>query len=143
MGERDPSPPAELQPLAPGERPWPAIACALVAFGLGGLTLGLFIAGVRVSGTRPPVAPVLVYVGLMLGLGIGVWRLRYWAVLAFQALLAIGVLGFALAAIRVTSVLWLAICVGVICAGGALFWKLVRVAGRIQAGDHVGRGAGN
>ncbi len=52
--------------------------------------------------------------------------MRYWAVLGFQALLAIGILGFALAAIRVTSVLWLLVCLAVISVSGVLFWKLVQ-----------------
>ena len=131
-----------LQPFPPGERPWPIVACAVLAFALGALTLILFIVGAKVAGTRPPPAPVFVYTGLMLGLGLGVWRMRYWAVLAFQALLAVGVLGFALAAVRVTSVLWLAICVVVIVAGAGLFWKLVRVLGRIQAGEIARRQTG-
>ena len=141
-----PEPPAggvpPLQPFSPGERPWPIVACAVLAFTLGALTLILFIVGAKVAGTRPPAAPVFVYTGLMLGLGLGVWRMRYWAVLAFQALLAVGVLGFALAAVRVTSVLWLAICVVVIVAGAGLFWKLVRVLGRIQAGELARRQTG-
>jgi hypothetical protein len=77
---------------------------------------------------------VIVYTGLMFGLGVGVWRRRYWAVLGFQALLAVGVIGFALAAIRVTSAGWLAISLIVMAATGFLFWKLVRIMGRIQAG---------
>jgi hypothetical protein len=141
MRERSADAESPLQPLQPGERPWPIVACALLAFVLGGLTLGLFIAGVEVAGTRPSAAPVFVYTGLMLGLGVGVWRMRYWPVLAFQALLAVSVLGFALAAIRVTNLLWLAICVVVILAGGLLFWKLVRIIGRIQAGEHIRRQA--
>jgi hypothetical protein len=128
-----------LQPFAPGERPWPVVACAVLAFALGALTLGLFIGDVRVAGTRPSAAPVVVYAGLMVGLGIGVWRMRYWPVLAFEALLAVGVLGFALAAIRATSLLWLAVCAAVIVIGGLLFWKLVRILGRIQAGERPDR----
>jgi hypothetical protein len=55
-------------------------------------------------------------------------------VLGFQALLAVGVIGFALAAIRVTSAGWLAISLIAMAATGFLFWKLVRIMGRIQAG---------
>jgi hypothetical protein len=131
-----------LQPYEPGERPWPVLASAALALLLGALTLGLFIGDVRVGGTRPSAAPVFVYAGLMFGLGIGVWRMSYWPVLAFQALLAAGVLGFALAAIRTTGLLWLAICTAVIAIGGLLFWKLVRVLGRIQAGERASRRAG-
>jgi 4-hydroxybenzoate polyprenyltransferase len=130
--------PARPEPLAPGERPWPIVAGALVAFALGALTLALFLADVKVAGSRPAAAPVFVYTGLMFGLGTGVWRRRYWAVLALQALLAIGLLAFALAAIRATSVAWLAICVVLIGAGGFLFFRLVGVIGRIPPSDHTG-----
>jgi len=126
------------EPLAPGERPWPLVAGALVAFALGALTLALFLADVKVAGSRPAAAPVFVYAGLMLGLGVGVWRRRYWAVLALQALLAIGLLAFSLAAIRATSVAWLVICVAVIGGGGFLFFKLVGVIGRIPPSDQGG-----
>jgi hypothetical protein len=130
--------PERPEPLAPGERPWPIVAGALVAFALGALTLSLFVADVKVAGSRPAPAPVFVYTGLMLGLAIGVWRLRYWAVLGLQALLAIGALGFTLAAIRVTSVAWLVICAALIVACGFLFFKLARIVGRIQPGDQSG-----
>jgi hypothetical protein len=67
------------------------------------------------------------------------WYLRYWAVLGFQTLLAIGVLGFSLALVKVSSVLWGAVCVVVIIAGGFLFIKLVRVLSRIQMPKYPGR----
>ena len=128
---------AALVPLAPGERPWPIVACALLAFALGSLTLVFYLAHVTVDGSRPTLTVVVVYVCLMFGLCINVWRMRYWAVMAFQALLALAIFGFAIATIRVTDVLWLVICVAVIAGGGLLFWKLVRVIGRIQVSDRA------
>ena len=98
---------AALVPLAPGERPWPIVVCALLAFALGSLTLVLYLADVTVDGSRPTLNVVVVYLCLMFGLGINVWRMRYWAVMAFQALLALAIFGFAIATIRVTDVLWL------------------------------------
>jgi hypothetical protein len=126
--------PPPLEPLAPGERPWPIAVSAVVAFALGALTLTLFLAGAKVAGTKPSAASVVVYTGLMFGLGVGVWRRRYWAVLGFEALLAVGVIGFSLAAIRVTSTAWFVISLIVIVASGFLFFKLARIIGRIQAG---------
>jgi hypothetical protein len=125
-----------LVPLEPGERPWPLVASSLVAFALGALTFVLWATHAEVNGAQPSLSVVIVYSGLMFALSAGTWRIRYWAVLGFQALLAIGILGFALAAIRVTSVLWLLICLAVISFSGVLFWKLVRIVGRIQAADH-------
>lgn len=130
--ERDSAARASLSPLDPGERPWPLVAAALVALVLCLVTFGLFVAGVRLNGSKPPVSEVIVYCGLMLACAAGCWTMRYWAVLGFQTLLAIGILGLALALIRVDSVWWALVCLVVIAAGGYLFWKLVRVLGRLQ-----------
>jgi succinate-acetate transporter protein len=123
---------AALTPYEPGERPWPIVVSSLAAFALGALTLTLHLARVKVSGQQPALSVVIVYTGLMFACAAGTWRMRYWAVLGFQTLLAIGILGFALALIRVTSVEWLLICLAVMFFAGLLFWKLVRVLGRMQ-----------
>lgn len=128
---------ATLTPFEPGERPWPVLACSLLAFVLGALTVILYLAGTTVAGSRPRSTVVIVYACLMLGLGINVWRMRYWAVLAFQLLLALAILGFALRLISVTSIGGLAICLVSIAVGGTLFWKLVRIAGRIQVTERT------
>jgi hypothetical protein len=132
--ERDAAARAALAPLAPGERPWPIVVSALVAFVLGAVTLILYVSGhrLRVGGGRPSLSIVVVYCGLMFACAAGTWTLRYWAVLGFQTLLAIGILGFSLALIQVTSVAWALVCVGLIAGAGVLFWKLVRILGRIQ-----------
>jgi hypothetical protein len=104
----------------------------VTAFALGALTLILDLARVKVSGQQPALSVVVVYTGLMFACAAGTWRMRYWAVLGFQTLLAIGIIGFALALIRVTSLPWLLICLAAIGFGGFLFWKLVRVLGRLQ-----------
>ncbi|MHB8491302.1 MAG: hypothetical protein ACYDA6_03685 [Solirubrobacteraceae bacterium] len=122
-----------MTPLAPGERP-PALLAAVavsvalaggVAYGTatnhdlrshGGYTLGgVFIAAV------------------LLAVAGGMLRRSYWAVAGFEALLGVQILTASLALVLVTSLLaalgWLA----AIVLGGLLFWKLVRVMGRIQA----------
>jgi len=130
--ERNEAARAALKPLAPGERPWPIVVSSLLALGLGLLTLVLYLTGTKLSGGKPHLGEVVVYVGLMLACAGGCWRLRYWAVLGFQTLLAIGILGLCLALIEVKSVPWAVGCMAAIGAGGVLFWKLVRVLGRLQ-----------
>jgi hypothetical protein len=132
--ERDAAVRATLDPFAPGERPWPIQVGAAVALLLGSVNLVLYVAGVKphVGGKQPQLGEILVFSTLMLVCCAGMWRMRYWAVLGFQTLLAIGLLGFSLALIRASSVLGAAICVGVIVPGGLLFYKLVRVLGRLQ-----------
>lgn len=125
---------ASLAPIAPGERPWPVKVSVVVAFLLGTVNLALFLAGAKphVGGQRPHLFEILVFSGLMLMCAVGMWMMRYWALLGFQTLLAIGVLGFCLALVRVSNLVWAAVCIVVIGAGGLLFYKLVRVLSRVQ-----------
>jgi hypothetical protein len=132
---------AGLTPLAPGERPIAIKISVALAAALGLTNLILFIAGVKphVGGQHPQAFEVAVFTGLMLMCAYGMWRLRYWAVLGFQALLAIGVLGFSLALVRASSIFGALICVAVIGTGGYLFFKLVRVLSRLQLPAPPGR----
>jgi hypothetical protein len=132
---------AGLTPLHSGERPWPIKAGAVIAGTLAIANLILFLVGTKphVGTQKPKLAEILVFTGLMGMCAIGMWRLRYWAVLGFQTLLAIGLLGFSLALIKVNSIIWALVCLVVIGAGGYLFWKLVRVLGRIQLPTRPGQ----
>ena len=132
---------ASLSPLAQGERPWAVKVSVVLAVALGGVNLVLFIAGVKpkVGSAQPHLVEILVFSGLMLMCGIGMWQMRYWAVLGFQTLLAIGLLGFCLALVRASSIVAAAVCVVVIGAAGFLFYKLVRVLSRLQLPAPPGR----
>ena len=139
--ERNAAVRAALTPLAPGERPWPVKVSVLIAVVLGVVNLALFVAGAKpkVGGQQPHLAEILIFSGLMLMCAVGMWMMRYWAVLGFQTLLAIGLVGFCLALVRVSNVLWAGVCVVVIASGGFLFYKLVRVLSRIQMPAPPGR----
>jgi hypothetical protein len=132
---------AALNPLAPGERPWVITVGAALAALNGLVQLILFIAGVKlkVAGTRPAAFSVILFAVLMFVCAGGMWRMRYWAVLGFQALLAIVILTFALVLVRASSVLGFAVSLAVVAIGGFLFWKLVRVLSRIQMPKYPGR----
>lgn len=132
---------AALTPLAPGERPWVITVGAALAALNGLVQLILFIAGVKlkVAGTRPAAFSVILFAVLMFICAGGMWRMRYWAVLGFQALLAIVILTFALLLTRASSVLGFAVSIAVVAIGGFLFWKLVRVLSRIQMPKYPGR----
>jgi hypothetical protein len=67
------------------------------------------------------------------------YRRRYWAVLSFQALLAFQIIVTSLALIVASTLLAAAICLLSIGLGGWLFWKLIRVMGRIQVGERRDR----
>jgi hypothetical protein len=132
---------ATLTPLAPGERPWPITVGALLAGANGLVQLILFALGVKlkVAGTRPQAFSVILFAILMFVCAGGMWRMRYWAVLGFQALLAIVVLTFALLLIRASNALGAVISITVVLLGGFLFYKLVRVLSRIQMPKYPGR----
>ena len=123
-----------LEPLAPGERPWPIVVGALLAALTGGVQLVLFLTGVKlkVAQTHAAAGSTIVFSLVMFACAIGMWRLWYGAVLGFMALLGITVVIFALALLRVSSVLGLLIAAVGIVVPGFLFYKLVRVLSRIQ-----------
>ena len=75
----------------------------------------------------------------MLVCAVGMWRLRYWAVLGFMALLAIIITLFALLLIEASNLLGFLVPPVIIAVCGLLFSKLVRVLSRIQMPKYPGR----
>ena len=132
---------AALTPLAPGERPRALlIAMALCVL----LAVGVVISSVSVHdlsrhGGSLPGAALLAAVFASLALGMA--RRRYWAVLGFEALLALQIMFSSLALIVASTLLAAGECLAAIALGGWLFWKLVRVMGRLQAGERAERAA--
>jgi hypothetical protein len=135
--ERNAAVRAQLEPLAPGERPRPLVVAAAVAALLGTANLVALVAGLDVEGEEPSAIGVLAFCAVMYLAAIGLWRARYWAVLGFEALLGIIVVFFSLFLLRASNVLAVVVCVPIIVGAGWLFWKLVRVMGRIQAPQRV------
>jgi hypothetical protein len=126
---------AALQPLGPDERPTPllvAVAVALV------LALGILVSVATVhdlsrhGGSLPGGVFLTV---LLFGLAWGMYGRRYWAVLGFEALLAFQIIVTSLALIVAETWFAAGLCVLSIGLAGWLFWKLVRVMGRIQVQD--------
>jgi hypothetical protein len=124
-----------LMPLAEGERPAPLLVAVVVA----ALLAIAVLAGVASSHDlrrHGGSIPGGVFLTLVLGgLALGMYRRRYWAVLGFEALLAFQVIVASLALVVASTLLAAAICLVSVGLGGWLFWKLVRVMGRIQAGE--------
>jgi hypothetical protein len=145
MEQRDAAIRSTLAPYGPGERPWVIRVSALAAAVTGGGQLILFLAHVKldVAGSQPKAGSTIVFAGLMLACALGVWFMRYWAVLGFMALLALVTMYFCLALIKVSSILGLAIAVAGAGLCGFLFYKLVRVLSRIQVPRYVPRSERN
>jgi len=130
--ERDALARAELQPLAPGERPAPLVVAAALAGVIAVANLALLLAGWDVRGGDPSTAGVLLFAAIMLAAAIGMWQRRYLAVLGFEALLGLGVTYALLSLLVATNLTAIVLCLVIIVGGGFLFWKLVRVMARIQ-----------
>jgi hypothetical protein len=123
---------AELEPLAPGERPRAVTVGAAVTALAATANLIAYLAGGTIQGERPAVAGVLGFTGLMYVMTWGLWRARYWAVLGLEALLGIVLLFFSLFALRIETWTDALICVVILVPAGALFWFLIRAMARIQ-----------
>jgi hypothetical protein len=127
---------AELTPLGPDERPLAlliavgvcvVLACAVL---VGGLTIHDLA---RHGGSLPGA----IFLAAIFGaLALGMYRRRYLAVLGFEALLTFQIIVTSLALVVASTLLAAGVCLLAIGLGGWLFWKLVRVMGRIQAGEH-------
>src|SRR5919197_446147 len=128
---------AQLEPLKPGERPPALVAAAILAAALGTANLVALLAGVDVEGKEPSAVGVLAFCAVMYVAAVGLWFARYWAVLGFEALLGLIVVFFSLFLLRASNLLAVVVCVAIISVAGWLFWKLIRVMGRIQAPQRV------
>jgi hypothetical protein len=123
---------AELEPLAPGERPKAVVIGAAVTVVAATLNLALYIAGEKIQGQRPAVAGILFFTALMYAMAWGLWRARYWAVLGLEGLLGILLVIVSLLALRASSITDLLISLAILVPAGALFWFLIKAMARIQ-----------
>jgi len=133
---RDEQARAALEPLAPQERP-PALLIAVAVAAV--LAVAVLVGGLTIhdlSSRGGSLAGAIFLSGILAALALGMYRRRYLAVLGFEALLALQIILSSLALIIAASLLAAGEYVIALALGGWLFWKLVRVMGRIQAGEH-------
>jgi hypothetical protein len=123
---------ANLVPLADGERPGAVTVGAIVALVLALGNLVLVAIDFKVDGRSPGPGGGILFGVILLAAAWGMWTVRYWAVLGFEALLAIIVISGALSLLVASDWRGAAISLAVIGFGGWLFWKLVRAMARIQ-----------
>jgi hypothetical protein len=94
---------------------------------------------VTVRGSEPsPIATAAVG-ALLTAMAWGMWRTRYWAVLGFQAFLALTLLSATLGLIQVESVLEAIGTTLVIVIAGGLFYFMIKAMARIQMPERAPR----
>lgn len=126
-----------LSPLGPHEHP-PALRIATAVAVLLAAGVCLSLATVHDLSSHGGSLPGgLFLAAVLLLLARGMHQRRYWAVLGFEAFLAFQIIVTALALIVAETWLAAGLCTMSIGLTGWLFWKLVRVMGRIQAGERA------
>jgi hypothetical protein len=123
---------AALVPLAPGERPAAVTVGAAVAGALGVTNIAMYAAGFEVDGERPQVVGVLAFSALMLTAAWGMWRIRYWAVLGMQTLLALLIVIFSIVLVTARDIWGVLLVLAIIIPAGTLFWFMIKAMARIQ-----------
>jgi hypothetical protein len=123
---------ATLVPLREGERPGAVTVAAIVAFLLAVGNLAAFAAGWKVDGQRAPFVTIAFQAVLMLTAAWGMWRVRYWAVLGMEAILAILIVILAILLLKASNIPTALLLLAIITPAGLLFWKLVKAMARIQ-----------
>ena len=136
--DRDEASRAALVPLAPGERPRAVTAGAVFAFVLAVANL---VAAVLSEPDASQWKLVAAQCAVLLIAAIGMWRVKYWAVLGFQLLLGITILLAFLALLRAGDIWAVLLVVAVIAVCGTQFWFLIRAMARIQMPEHARREA--
>jgi predicted tellurium resistance membrane protein TerC len=133
--ERNAEARAKLEPLEPDERP-AAVTVAAIVSGVLALIFAvsavLAIAGVDASGRDIAPAPIIVFAAVFVGMTLGMWRARYWAVLGFQTLLLLVMVASALGLVRVSTVPEAVATLALLAGSATLFYFMIRALGRIQ-----------
>ena len=137
-----------LEPLDEGERPLVVTIGAALSLLIAASIVIAWLAGVEVQvgntdvEERPNLFQVLPPAILFTVMGAGMLGSRYWAVLGFQAIMAIIMIGAFITLIAATSAFQAISCTVVLVIAGALFWFTVKALARIQMPSPGERGPG-
>ncbi|MGH2926500.1 MAG: hypothetical protein ACRDK1_11095 [Solirubrobacterales bacterium] len=121
-----------LEPLGPSERPLAVTIGAVISALVGLSVIVAYALGATVNGSRPPLAQLIVPVVLTTVMAVGMWRARYWAVLGFQAVLALLIVAAALGLVAAKSAGQLIGNTALIVIAGTLFYLMIKALARIQ-----------
>ena len=134
-----------LEPLDKGERPLVVTIGAVLSILISISIVVAWLAKVEVQvgntdiSERPSAFQVFPPAVLFAVMGYGMLRARYWAVLGFQAIMAIIMIGAFLALIAATSAFEALSTLAILVATATLFWFTVKALARIQMPEPGGR----
>jgi hypothetical protein len=133
----------KLEPLEPGERPRIVIVGAVISALIAGVfwvsTVLAATGHDTVRGAHPSPFAIAVIAVLLSAMAWGMWRARYWAVLGFQAFLALTMLSATLGLIQVETILEAVGTVLVLAIAGTLFYFMIKAMARIQMPERTPR----
>jgi len=129
----------ELEPLEPDERPPIVTVGAIISGAIAISVIVAYALGAEVNGDRPHVLQVIVPALLMGAMAVGMWRVRYWAVLGFQAVLALLIIAAVLGAVSSSTVGPILGNLALIAIAGTLFYFMIRAMARIQMPERRSR----
>jgi hypothetical protein len=128
----------ELEPLAPEERPLVVTVGAVISGLVAISVLAAYAFGATVNGERPHFLQAIIPALLMGAMAVGMWRARYWAVLGFEAILALLVLAAALGLVSAGGLGPAMGNLALIAIAGTLFYFMIRAMARIQMPSREG-----
>jgi hypothetical protein len=128
-----------LEPLQEDERPWVVTVGAVLSGIVAASVVIAYLAGAEVEGERPNLLQVIPPALLMGVMSVGMWRARYWAVLGFQAVLALLIVAATLGLVGAESAAQLAGNLALIAVAGTLFYFMVKALARIQLPERAPR----
>ena len=108
------------------------IGAVLVGYAAGVEVTRIGSDGIEQGEDQAPILSVIAVVALMGTMAWGMWRARYWAVLGFQALLALLMLSAGVGLVQVTTLLQAIGTVLVLGGSATLFYFMVKALARIQ-----------
>lgn len=125
-----------LVPLGPDERPGAVTAGALFA----GIIAAVFwislairlLTNVEIEGRQPDPVQLTLFAAVMTAMAVGMWRVRYWAVLGFQMLLVIFLLAATLGLMTAETLVQAVATAVLIIIAGYLFFRMIKAMARIQ-----------
>lgn len=133
----------KLEPLEPGERPAVvtigAVISTLIAAVFWVSTVLAATGHNTVRGASPSPVAVGIIAVLVSAMAWGMWKARYWAVLGFQAFLALAMLSATLGLIQVETILEAIGTTLVLVISGTLFYFMIRGMARIQMPERAPR----